>query len=205
MYWQSAPPNVCAHSLSWEVSTVPELAVICLKWNARNFWLAEEIRTTKAWINNAILLWTAHQSEQARPRATQARTTAHGTIFFRGQPATVYGKQLSRWMICKCSVMQGFLQGHGMDRSTTKVNNCAVRGGGETNFLQGQTDGARLVWLLSSNRSAELRSVCVLDQVEVKHQRHCLRCTASTRLEPSVACVLPCFLCICIWPKTDLC
>lgn len=63
--------NVRVHaSVSFNCDAIDsKFAVICLKWNARNFWLAEEIRTTKAWINNAILLWTVHQSEHARPRA----------------------------------------------------------------------------------------------------------------------------------------
>lgn len=85
--------NVRAHAFhsAETLSTLSELAVICLKWNARNFRLAEEIRTTKAWINNAILLWTVHQSEHRHPRA-QVHVQPH-THTFHGQPTTVYGKQ----------------------------------------------------------------------------------------------------------------
>lgn len=111
--------NVRAHAFSRDAID-SELAVICLKWNARNFRLAEEIRTTKAWINNAILLWTVHQSEHRHPRA-QVHVQPHThTLSMDSQPLYMESSNHREVrMICKCFIFAG----RKFEREAQKVNN----------------------------------------------------------------------------------
>lgn len=113
------------------------------------------------------------------PRARRTRTRNHThTHRQRILPWTASHCIWKAVITAKCEwyvnslLRGGFLRGQGMDKWKGKLIIRTGRWRGE--LSAGRTHKSRIVWLLSSHPSAE-RSVCVLDQGEVKQQSNCLR------------------------------